>query len=48
MDLEHVTQLSAALLQGNPQVVDRLARLRGDITRSDYSSLIVEAGTHLR
>jgi hypothetical protein len=40
--LEQVPQLSAALLQGNPEIVERLAHLCGDITASDYSPLIIE------
>jgi hypothetical protein len=46
--LEHVTHLSATLFQSNSQVVERPTHLVGDITQSDYSSLIIEAGTHPR
>jgi hypothetical protein len=40
--LEHITNVSATLFQDNPHVVERLACLRGDITRSNDSPLIVE------
>ena len=40
--LEDVTQFSATLFQRNSEVGERLARLRGDITWSNYSPLDIE------
>ncbi len=40
--LEHIRQAGAAFLQRKPEIVDRLAVLRGDITRCNDAALIIE------